>query len=258
MIEIIVHLIASFGFTTTENINVITCFGTGGDNSHQTCLVGTTFGFTEVNFTISNRIEFSFLWCRCRKTRVHTESMIALHDRITGNTIYTYRVVAGELGIIFGIIKAAIRRHANACIGAKYITFSIKFHWNTISVHVVSFTTIHGYHQTVTGIHTVALYQPRNIRSIKKRRNIILDLTGLYLRIQYQRLIIKERVNRYTGRILLYFTGFRIDTFQQSSEIIFLLFLAIDLSILYHPYNRIRTQITGVGIAKTTNHPVRE
>ena len=71
MIEIIVHFISATFFTATENIYVVTGFGTGGNDAHHTCLVRTAFRFTEINIAVRYGRKF-FLYRRsrgrCRKT----------------------------------------------------------------------------------------------------------------------------------------------------------------------------------------------
>lgn len=53
-------------------------------------------------------------------------------------------------------------------------------------------------------------------------------------------------------------THIRLQALQQSREIILLLFLAIDLGILYHADYWRSIQITGMGITKSAYHPVGE
>ena len=71
MIEIIVHLVSAAFFAATENIYIVACFGTSGNDTHHACLVCTAFRFTEINIAVRNGREF--ILCRrscgrCRKT----------------------------------------------------------------------------------------------------------------------------------------------------------------------------------------------
>ena len=68
--------------------------------------------------------------------------------------------MTGELRIIFRIIQSAIQEKPDTCIRTQYVSFSVKFHRNAVSVHVITFTAIQRNHQTVARMHTVALYQP--------------------------------------------------------------------------------------------------
>ena len=110
-------------------------------------------------------------------------------------------------------------------------------------MHMITFAGIQRNHQTVTRMHTIPLYQPRYVGGIEQRRYIILNFPRLHLRVQHQRLVLKEGVDR--GPYILLATFFaaflRIQTFQQSGEVTFLLFLSVCLRILYHPDKEVRT-----------------
>ncbi len=54
------HFVSTLHFTATEYVNIVTG-SPRGDDARQTGLVGTTLRFAEVDFTICNRIKFSFL-----------------------------------------------------------------------------------------------------------------------------------------------------------------------------------------------------
>ena len=127
-------------------------------------------------------------------------------------------------------------------------------------MHVVSFTGIQGYHEAVTGIHAVSLYQPGNVRCIEEGRDILLYFSGFDIWIQFQWLFIKERIDRDEDAffIVFGFSRIRMEAFQHGSEIFFLLFLAVVLCISYHAGYRMGVQISWVGVAETTDHPVGE
>ena len=127
-------------------------------------------------------------------------------------------------------------------------------------MHVVSFTGIQRYHKAVTGIHSVSLYQPGNVRCIEEGRDILFYFSGFDIGIQFQWLFIKERTdrNRDTFFVVFGFSRIRMEAFQHGSEIFFLLFLAVVLRVSYHAGYRIGVQISRVGITETTDHPVGE
>ena len=51
--------------------------------------------------------------------------------------------------------------------------------------------------KTMTFVHAIALHQPTGIGSIKSRSYIIIDITGRYLIINYQRLVTEKRSYRH-------------------------------------------------------------
>ena len=123
--------------------------------------------------------------------------MIAFHNRIRRDSIYANRIVCRKLTIILQIIQTGIKAQADASVRCQTISFSIKFHADAIGVHVIPLTGILGNHQTMTFIHAIALYQPTGIGSIKSRSYIIIDITGRYLIINYQRLVTEKRSYRH-------------------------------------------------------------
>ena len=54
VIEVIVHLIASFLFPAAEYIDIIPRLRPGSDNTHHTGLIRPAFRFTEIKVTVSN------------------------------------------------------------------------------------------------------------------------------------------------------------------------------------------------------------
>ena len=123
--------------------------------------------------------------------------MIAFHNRIRRDSIYTNRIVCRELTVILQIIQTGIKGQADAAVRRQTISFSIKFHADAIGMHVIPFTGILGNHQTMTFVHAIALHQPTGIGSIKSRSHIIIDITGRYLIINHQRLVTEERSYRH-------------------------------------------------------------
>ena len=160
MIEIIMHLIPSPLFPAPEYIHIISCLESGGNNAHHSGLIRPAFRFTKIDIAISHRSKLLSRFCRSRKTGKQVKRMIAFHYRIARYSIYAYCIVTWKLRIIFGIIQATIQSQTNSCIWPKHISFSIKFHGDAVSVHVVSFTGIQRNHQTMTRMHSVPLHQP--------------------------------------------------------------------------------------------------
>ena len=160
------HFIPSPFFPAAEDIDIISCIRTCCYNTHHTSLVRPTFRFTEINIARSKLLA-RFRWSR--KTGTQIKGMIAFHHRIAWYPVYTNRIMAGELRIIFGIIQSAIQKKTDTGIGTEHIPFSVKLHWDAISMHVVSFTCIQRNHQAVTRVHTIPLHQPWHIGSIKQR-----------------------------------------------------------------------------------------
>ena len=243
MVEIIVHFIASPLFPAAEYIHIIPCLRAGSNNAHQSSLIRPALRLTESYLTIGDGSKSFTRFRRSRKTGKQIERMITFHHRITGNAIYTNRIMAGELRVIFRIVQTAIQKKSDTRIRSQHISFSVKLHRNAIRVHMIAFTCVERNHQTVARMHPVALYQPRYVGGIEQRRYIILDFPRLHLRVQHQRLVLKERIDR-SPYILLatFFAAFlRIQTFQQSGEVTFLLFLSVCLRILYHPDKEVRT-----------------
>ena len=127
-------------------------------------------------------------------------------------------------------------------------------------MHVIPFTGILGNHQTMTFVHAIALYQPTGIGSIKSRSYIIIDITGRYLIINYQRLVTEKRSYRHPHIFLFSrrFGGIGIKQLQHSSKLSFLIFFTMFLGISYHTGKDSRIQFTGMCIAKTHCHTIRK
>ena len=90
-------------------------------------------------------------------------------------------IMTGELRIIFRIIQSAVQERPIPASGPKHVSFSIKFHQMPLACMWFPSLPFRRNHQTVARMHTVPLYQPWHIGSIKQRRNIIFYLPGCTL-----------------------------------------------------------------------------
>ena len=135
------HLVAAFYFPATEYIDIITCRITHIDNSVKASLVGKSFRFAEVNFTIGNRlIRKPFTSRRIQGTQF--EGVVALHDGIRRNTVYADRIMRRELAVVLQVIQALIQSFSNTGIRPEHVAFAIQFHADAVGVHVIAFTSV--------------------------------------------------------------------------------------------------------------------
>ena len=102
------HFITAAFFPAAEDIYIVTDFRTGSDDAHHTGLVGTAFRFTERNIAIGYGSESFSRFGRNRETGFKIEGVVTFHNRITGNAVYAYRVMAGKLRVIFQIIQPTV------------------------------------------------------------------------------------------------------------------------------------------------------
>ena len=141
MIEIVVHLVATFYFPATEYIDIIACRIAYVDNSVKTSLVGKSFRFAEINFTIGNRlIRKPFASRRIQGTQF--EGVVALHDGIRRNTVYADRIMRRELTVVLQVIQPLIQSFSDAGIRTEHVALTIQFHADAVGVHVIAFAAI--------------------------------------------------------------------------------------------------------------------
>ena len=135
------HLVAAFYFPATEYIDIITCRITHIDNSVKTGLVGKSFRFAEVDFTIRNRlVRNPFASRRIQGTQL--EGMVALHDRIRRNSVYADRIMRRKLAIVLQVIQTLIQGFTDAGIRTEHVALAIQFHADAVGVHVIAFTSV--------------------------------------------------------------------------------------------------------------------
>ena len=141
MIEIVVHLVAAFYFPATEYIDIIACRIAHIDNSVKAGLVGKSFRFAEVDFTIRNRLIRKPFACR-RIQGTQFEGVVALHDGIRRNSIYADRIMRRELAVILQVIQPLIQSFSDTGIRTEHVAFAIQFHADAVGVHVIAFTSV--------------------------------------------------------------------------------------------------------------------
>ena len=135
------HLVAAFYFPATEYIDIITCRIAYVDNSIKAGLVGKSFRFAEVDFTIRNRlIRKPFASRRIQGT--HFEGVVALHDGIRRNTVYADRIMRRELAVVLQVIQSLIQSFSNTGIRTEHVALTIQFHADAVGVHVIAFTSV--------------------------------------------------------------------------------------------------------------------